>query len=293
MLSLTTQYSRITGLGNKLFPWALAKIFARETGLPMLHQRWATIRGGSITRGGIDYSRVWKGILLFDNFRDLPEEVSALSALGMARTVVKDLNAARQLRLESIEGVIVFSAFGEHNFVELTPYRDFLRSEFHRIVKSKWLSEAVTRLPAQYVCMDIRWGNDYKATTDPRVAYRKTPIEWFTASAKALRSQGVDLPIVIVSDGGPALLRFFAGIKGVTFFSSKSAAGNLLALVNADLILGSGPSSFSAWGAFMSGRPYFCCPSTPSDKYRLPQFERDPLGIDTLFVTQPEMELLT
>jgi hypothetical protein len=198
MLYIATQYSRITGLGNKLFPWALAKVFSKEKRLPMLHQRWATIRGGSITRGGIDYSRVWKGILLFDNFQNLTEEVSNLRALGLSRTLLKDLNSARQLSLDSIEGVLVFSAYGEHNFLELRPYREFLRSEFYRIVKPKWISQTVSRLPTHYVCMDIRWGNDYITTTDPRVAYRKTPIEWFTSSAKANRSQGFVLPIVIV-----------------------------------------------------------------------------------------------
>jgi len=280
---ITTEYSRITGLGNKLFPWALAKIFAQETRLPMLHQRWVSIRGGSIIRGGIDYSKVIKSILLFDNFRDLPEECSIHRAVGMVRTFVKDLNAARHLPIKSLEGVVVFSAFSEHNFIELTPYRDFLRNEFHRIVKPKWIADTATRLPERYVCMNIRWGNDYKVTSDPRVAYRKTPIEWFISSAKALRSRGVGLPIVIVSDGGPALLKFFAGIEGVTFFSSKSAVGDLLAVMNADLILGSGPSSFTAWGAFMSGRPYFSCPSTPHDKYLLPPFESDPLDIKAIF----------
>jgi hypothetical protein len=293
MIYLTTEYSRLTGLGNKLFPWALAKIFSRETGLPMLRQRWVSIRGGSIIRGGIDYSRIGKGILLFDNFCDLPEEVSTLRAFGLGRTVVKDLAAARQIRLDSLEGLIVFSAFSEHNFVELTPYREFLRNEFRRIVKRKWHLDTVTRLPERYVCMHIRWGNEYKMTDDPSVAYRKTPIEWFISGAQAIRSKGINLPIVIVSDGGPALLKFFAGIKGVTFSSSKSAAGDLLALMNADLILGSGPSSYSAWGAFMSGRPYFSCPSTPNDKYRLPPFESDPLDIKAMFSTQPDTDLPT
>jgi len=91
MKLVSAEYMRVTGLGNKLFPWARAKLFARHNGCKMLQSRWFSPRGGAITRGGIDYRFALTKIWLVGNFRRDRDEISCLEYFRKYRKMLGHL----------------------------------------------------------------------------------------------------------------------------------------------------------------------------------------------------------
>jgi hypothetical protein len=267
-LLVDTEYSRNTGLGNKLFPWALAKIFAHQNNLKMLRQSWVSIRGAAVTRGGIDYGKIFRKIYLMDNFcnGNSKNEVHRLFGFFKQRYLVGTLSQANDLETQ-VNGVIVFASKAEHNFLEMDGYQNFIKKQLLEVTKEKWKK---IQFPNKFIGLNIRWGNDFASASDMASVHRKTDINWFINSMRNLRLRGIYLPALVITDGPPAIMENFIDIDNIIYISNESAIADLLLLMNATIILGSGSSSFSAWAAFLSQSPYFSSPETPFKKYKIP-----------------------
>jgi hypothetical protein len=263
-----TEYSRNTGLGNKLFPWALAKIFSEQNNVKMVNQTWISIRGAAVTRGGIDYSKILRKIYLMDNFcnEQSNNEVGIANVLFKKKCLIDTLSEANNLK-NLFEGVIVFSSRAEHNFFEMYGYQEFIKQKILAITKEKWKN---LNIPEKFIGINIRSGNDFQSPGNILSQHRKTDMLWFVNSMNELRNRNIKIPALIISDGSEFILKNFANIDNVYYLSNKSAISDLLVLMNASILLGSGASSFSAWAAFLSQAPYFSSPVTPFDKYQIP-----------------------
>jgi hypothetical protein len=264
---ITTQYSRLTGLGNKLFPWALAKIFAHENNFRMLKQNWISIRGAAVVRGGIDYSTFLGKIYLFNNFHNTSFEDSNFLRIFKNKYYVNSIKEANSYK--KYDAVILFNAFAEHTFREMYGHQKFLLDELIKITNKSSL-KMLENLPNRYVALNIRSGNDFANSNAKNVVYKKTDIDWFVSSLKKIRKEHPTLPAIIVSDADSSIKTFFSAFENIINFHSKTAICDLLVLSKSSLILGSGASSFSAWGAFLSASPYYSSEDTPFDKFHLP-----------------------
>ena len=71
-IACTAHFPRGTGLGNRLFYWARARVFCREHGLPMVAPRWWRPALGHLLRGTVSPERFAGQIALAGLFQAGP-----------------------------------------------------------------------------------------------------------------------------------------------------------------------------------------------------------------------------
>jgi hypothetical protein len=153
--------------------------------------------------------------------------------------------------------VVLFEGDRNH-FADLKGHAAFLLQDLKEYTKSKWLNLA-DRF-SRPIAINVRCGNDFKAAKETADYFTKggikTPIGWFVTSLQTVRKiAGWEVPAVVVSDGTVEQLASLLSIPEVTFLRPGCAISDLLTLAQCKILIGSGGSSFSAWGAFLSGAP--------------------------------------
>jgi hypothetical protein len=272
LIYTSTEYNRHTGLGNKLFPWSRAKIFSHEYGAVMLHTNWISIRGASVIRGGIDYSKVFGKIFLFDNFINDKNEINNYLC-SMRHQIFNDkiyvsnlIEASKYLTYD--RKLIIFKWNEDHFFSELFFYRNFIKQQLINITNPKLRHCQIENMP--FIGLNIRMGNDFIEASSIKVGYKKTRIEWFLDNISTIRKIHGFLPVYVVSDGPYGLLfKLFSNIKDVHIVNNGTAIQDLLFLIKARVFMGSGNSSFSAWISFLGDMPTYCSNETSFSQFKL------------------------
>lgn len=256
------EFFRGTGLGNRLFPWARAFLFARRYGLQMLAPKWQAVRRGPLLRGGA----LSGGVPLFD----VPGKIWLLGNFGSEgyvsglprQRVLKrasrisesdDIERAVQesLRGNGVPLVVTFRGDGSH-FKDLVGEHDVLRIELIRIARHRPVLHA--SFP---IALNVRLGRDFRrAEAASDFAHKgglRTPVEWFARSLVRLRSDLGDstAPALVVSDGADSELAPLLRLPNVHRFRSHYAVADLLALAGSRHLIGSGGSSFTAWAGYL------------------------------------------
>jgi hypothetical protein len=258
MMYCDAVFTRGTGLGNRLFPWARCKLFARDHGCPMLAPRWAHIRTGPFLNGGISYRDSLRKVLLWDNFVAGPDEVT-----GWRRRLVR----ARFARVEDgLVGnevqpgnvIVTFRGDGRH-FQDLSGHQDYLLDQLSLAAKPRW-RRAADRYPRLPIVLNVRRGKDFREASHRtdflRAGGLRTPLDWFIHALEGLRrTLGRDLDAYVISDGTPADLEPLLRLAPIHHLNLGSAIADLLLLSRACVVIGSGGSSFSAWASFLSQSP--------------------------------------
>lgn len=81
-------FERGFGLGNRLFPWARARIFASANGVPMLAPRWVSPRIRPLFRGEAQARAFPRQVLLIGQLKPRPGDVTGLKRLLIERRSV-------------------------------------------------------------------------------------------------------------------------------------------------------------------------------------------------------------
>jgi hypothetical protein len=274
------RFFRPTGLGNRLFPWARAKVFSAETSCRMLAPRWGHLRAASITRGGINYGNALRKVLLFDNFAPLAGEVGGIESAIIRRMckvfAVATLSEARGVADAPGERILVSFKGNEHHlFDDLWIHYDLIRDRLLKAAKPKWLSE-IARYGAPFIGLNVRMGKDFKPAqsvadfASNSSDYLRTPLDWYVDALRLVRQVlGTDMPAVVVTDGTRFDLRQVLDEPSVIFCDSRSAIGDLLILSKATVLIGSGRSSFSAWASFLGKMPTVTVPGSSLQKLQV------------------------
>lgn len=265
---VSSEYSRHSGLGNKLFSWSRAKIFARRhQDYKMLEPIWFSPHGGAVTRGGIDYSRALRKIWLYGNFKRSNEELSRFRYWIQFRHLMQyKFVWLKDAERHTLGGHVVFAKSGTgaegHDFSEFEGESEFLLRSLYEITPGGKAALDRRIVDSSFIGVNIRCGNDFVSGTD-KVGFQKTRVSWFCYALKEVRMRYGDLPAVIVSDGGPSQLAEILKEPNVTLLDSKTAIADLLTLAAAKVLLGSGNSSFSAWASFLGEMDTFTSVDTP------------------------------
>jgi hypothetical protein len=271
MILVSAEYNRSTGIGNKLFPWSRAKIFANETGGKMLTHYWFSPRAAAITRGGIDYGNALSKIWLLNNFCFDPKEMSIvegkLKSAKLERIYVDNLSDARNYARDNCH--LVFRWNSSHEFSELWHYRDFIKEKLLSLARPSHVEFSSQYDGTPFIAMNVRTGKDFISKSSGKLGYYLTELDWFEAALLKVRKNYGNLPALIVSDGGTRELRQLLALPDVKLVQSSSAIADLLTLAKAKVLLGSGNSSFSAWASFLGGMPSYSSKETPFDKFKL------------------------
>ena len=235
------KFKRGTGLGNRLFPWARCIIFGNKENKPMLWPNWFHLRKASFLKGGINYKNSLGKILLFKNFHNNGVYIDSLKKYFIKRKYDKD--------------IAWFSGDGEF-FSDLQDHHAFIREELFKIVHPDVLVQA-NKIEIPKIILNIRRGKDFSDAKDKSDYVLKgairTPLEWFKLCLLQIREMnGHDVPALIVSDGNALDLEEILTLPNVSLAKTSTAIADLILLSNAKVILGSGGSSFTAWGSFLS-----------------------------------------
>lgn len=271
MIFTTAEFNRHTGIGNKLFPWARAKIFASSFDAKMLAQNWISIRGAAVTRGGIDYSKMLGKIFLFNNFINDNKEINRIF-WNLKYKKFCDSNTVSNLEeafsfSKMDNKLIIFRWNTDHFFSDFELHRKLIIDSLYRITRPNILRRTFCDHP--FIGINIRLGNDFIEQNSKENGYKKTSLEWYLDNISNVRDIHGNLPIYIVSDGSPKQLEVFKKFKDVTIKNNNRAIEDLLFLSHAQALMGSGNSSFSAWASFLGDMPTYSSKDTPFNCFKL------------------------
>ena len=261
MKLVSAEFNRCAGLGNKLFPWARAKIYSAENGCPMLATRWLSPHGGAITRGGVDYAKALRKIWLVGNFRQVRDEISQLGYFikyrGLPILIAQSLGD-----IPCGDGHLVFKWNAHHDFLDLKGHQAFLRNAIHVMAKPSMLAFA-DKYDYDFIGLNIRCGKDFVTKASGGKGYVQTELDWFCQSLSQIREEYGNMPAIVVSDGGYRQLEKLLKEPNVHLLDSPTAIADLLVLSQAKVLLGSGNSTFSAWASFLGEMDTFSSKDTP------------------------------
>ena len=235
------KFNRGTGLGNKLFPWARCVVYAKKNKCRILKVNWIQLRKASFIAGGIDYKVSLGKILLAGNFIPSNAQLSVIESF-----FVKIFKTSK---------VKIFQGDGNF-FDDLRAERDFIKTSLISITNRRTLNK-ISKYKNFPIVLNIRRGKDFK---DPQSELDflneggiRTPLSWFKNTLTDIRMfSGKDYPALVVSDGTEDDLKELLMLSNITLAKTDKAIADLLLLSQAKVLLGSGGSSFSAWGSFLS-----------------------------------------
>ena len=272
MLLVDNQFNRSMGLGNKLFSWSRAYCSTLLTNAVQVEPRWFAVRNAAVLRGGIDYTSIFGKIFLLDNFRSDPKTINRVLIHGLQffgldhfkKFYISDLNDLKR-HTWSDGDWIIFRCDQNHNFVDLVDFRWQIKEKLVSISRLRHKYNYSKLQP--YIGVNYRSGNDFSSLAGVH-SQVKTDQNWFARAIDWVRREYGDMPVYIVSDGAVHHMSpLIAGLKNYKLCKFRTAIEDLSFLANANVLLASGNSSFSAWAAFLSGADSYSSSHTPLDKW--------------------------
>ena len=222
------------GLGNMLFTYAKAVLYARDHGARLIWPTWVSIPVGQILR------RESNKRFYHDLFQNRIGAVSGLQKLWLLWTRKKDI-----VVMEGMEGEFEPIAGKENS--------EYLYSHFQTILQER-NRKALEFEPGNGICMHIRLGDFTRGTeADLKAGNPNTsiPIEWYIRIIRQIREAVSEtLPVYIFSDGSREELQDILALPGVQQVTFGTAIGDILAMSKARLFVASG-STFSRWVRYL------------------------------------------
>lgn len=222
------------GLGNMLFTYAKAVLYARDHGARLIWPTWVSIPVGQILR------RESNKRFYHDLFQNRIGAVSGFQKLRLLWTRKKDI-----VVMEGMEGEFEPIAGKENS--------EYLYRHFQTILQER-NRKAMEFEPGNGICMHIRLGDFTRGTeADLKAGNPNTsiPIEWYIDVIQQIRDAVSEtLPVYIFSDGSREELEDILALPGVQQVTFGTAIGDILAMSKARLFVASG-STFSRWVRYL------------------------------------------
>jgi hypothetical protein len=249
------------GLGNSLFPWARAELFARQTGARMLAPQWTNVRFGPYLRREPEKRR-YRSFFRAEHHRR-----------GLSRILIATLGhrlSETQIELLSRPGsslrpcVVEFRGLGDM-FTSLAGKHEFIRNQLWQMTVAPLRANAQQH-GNKFIAMHVRRGDLTRQGFSQQElrsdVTQYTPISWFVSMARAARREPAlhAIPLVVFTDGSPDELGPLLEIDGVLLHSRQTAITDLWTLTHAQLLFASGFSTFSMWASFLGGMPTIYAP---------------------------------
>ncbi|MBE0612761.1 MAG: hypothetical protein IH604_03745 [Burkholderiales bacterium] len=248
------------GLGNGLFPWARAELFAREFNATILAPHWAQFRLGPYLRREPE-KRNYGGVFHAEHHvRGISRQiVSTLSRRVAEDQVISDFREIESL----FPTVVEFSGIGGL-FSPLVTEHEFIRHRLWTMTKAP-LRSAGELYGGRFIAMHVRRGDLTRqgfTAQELKEVRQFTPLEWFIDMAQSIRRfvRLRSVPIVVFTDGAVEEIQALRQIDGVCVSQRQRAITDLWTMAHASLLFASGFSTFSMWASFLGGMPTIYAP---------------------------------
>lgn len=274
--SIDLNFTRIggLGLGNMLFTYARAVLYARDHGAVLVWPTWNSIPVGQILRRE-DNKRFYHDLFCVPKAlkeKDTSEvknaEIQIVSGmqkvwLRMACTKVEETQANLVQGEEKRHMVVFTGMHGE--FEPIAGYENsrFLYAHLKEILQ-KQNKIALDFAPDDAICMHVRLGDFHRQMTETDlkqgVPNASIPIAWYVHIVQQIRkAAGRELPVYLFSDGTDEELQELLELPGVTRKSFGTAIADIMAMTQAKLFIASG-STFSRWVRYLGRMNTICYP---------------------------------
>lgn len=250
-------YPKLTksGLGNLLFDWARAEVFARMHNLPILSPRWVRFDRLGVWLRRERYKRYYGNSFCTTGF-----------VTGIKRWWIEhfypEITESNADSGRGGRGKIVFSRTVSQFFEGLLEYHDFIHKRLLEIVNPNLV--AASRDYEPFIGLHIRRG-------DFCLSHLRTSDEWFISAA----GKAADMPqakgtrdIRVFSDAYPSDIEPITKClsrngHNVIVMPKAPAIQDILALSRASVLVGSPHSTFSMWAVFLGQMPSIWKESNP------------------------------
>jgi hypothetical protein len=249
------------GLGNALFPWARAELFAQRSGARILAPHWPSFRIGPYLRREPDkrrYSGFFRAMHHSSGFSRI-----AIEAIGRRIPEGRWISISAEIDQSNRPCIVEFSGLIDL-FVPLLGEHKFIREQLWNMT-AKPLRSKGEEYGGKFIAVHVRRGDitrqGFKRDELTQVN-QYTPISWFASMARAVRREKSfrSIPIVIFTDGTYEEVSALCAIEGVRLHRRQPAIMDLWTLAHAKLLLASGFSTFGMWASFLKGMPTIYAP---------------------------------
>jgi hypothetical protein len=226
------------GLGNKLFVWAEALVFAREHGLPLTVTGWNTPQWRNWWRCG-----------------DLRWYGGYFTPWAEGR-IAKSRVMRQPQALEDDVDVYEFTEIPHWRtcFDKLVPHREMIGNELRsHLTRARQREVGAVQKPA--LCVQVRMG-DFRALKTGEsfaaVGGVRTPLDYYKSMISSVRKvAGARVPVTLVSEGSDAELAELLQMDAVTRHKGRSSIADLFLMADSQVLVCAAGSSFSQWAVFL------------------------------------------
>lgn len=237
------------GLGNKLFVWARAAIFAQSNELPLWVSGFNQIRPRALLRR----ERARHYFHQFIPRADLSHVERFYAKLFLQR--VYEPPPQKPGRPASTLYVFDEVPHWRDFFHIIRDHREFVRQQFHDLLAAP-VMKSIEAEPTPVISVHVRHG-DFRELQQgedfSRVGMVRTPLDYFKGAISIVRSiAGEILPVTLFSDGSDAAIAPLLDLPHVRLTVRRTAAADMLLMSRSRVIIPSAGSTFSYWAAFLS-----------------------------------------
>jgi hypothetical protein len=237
------------GLGNKLFVWAKAYMFARLNNIPLRVTGWLQFQKAPVLQG-LDFRFYW-------NYFKRVDEAGRRTSHYAARhyRVISE----RPVERGAIESGVIY-AYSEvphwsDYFGDIREYRDQVRSALLEMLTESRVRELGRHQPP-VIAANIRMGDFKKLQPNEnfaKVGNVRTPLAYFRELIGNIRKvHGTPLAVEIVTDGSARELGELLELPNIAMAPSRSKIVDILTMSRCKILLCSASSTFSYWAGFLS-----------------------------------------
>lgn len=268
-----------SGLGNMLFAWARAEVFAHRRGVRILAPQWVKPKIGPMLRGEKD-KRLYVG--LFDNrgFVTGPRRWWALSRADRideadADRFMQSPRTARTTLVEFRGYEWWFTGLGPHQ--NLIPHRDLVCRRLREILSGRVKRRLRVSEQSFDIAVHVRRGDrppmdfmePYPGAIDGIPQHAKTmPDRWLANCITGVRAAlGCAATVTVFSDARDDQLSPLLSLQNVRRAPPNPSIVDIFLLSRARVLITSGTSSFSAWASYLGGMPTIWYPGLRLDLF--------------------------
>lgn len=276
------------GLGNMLFTYARALLFAREHDAELIWPTWRSIPVGQILRRE-DNKRFYGD--LFDNHENA---IGGLRKLGLLVSKKKISEKAYPESVPAQDCIVEFTGMeGEFEPILGKENSQFLYAHFQNILQER-NRKALCFMPSDGICMHIRLGDFTRGAGEQQLKEGmpnlSIPIEWYVSIVKQLRAAlGKERTVYVFSDGTEEELRPLLVLGNIQRKTYGTAIGDILAMSRCKIFIASG-STFSRWVRFLGRMNTITYPGQL--KQKLLDADEEAFEIEALEIPQEYLERL-
>ena len=232
------------GLGNILFPWATALVYAKNNNLQRIQTTWKNLKIGTFLRKERD-KRMYMDLFTGD------DGISGFKKFWL-------LNFTNQVKYFSDMDRLFEPFKNDHVFV---------KSELLNIISPHHVKKAM-EFNNNSIAIHIRMG-DFKNPDNEDVLRKgawnyRLPIQWYKNIISKIREVS-DMPIYIFSDAKNTELKEILDIDNCNRAYFGSAISDMIALSRCKILVSSA-STFSMWASFLGQMPTIWFPGQMRQK---------------------------